>query len=300
MLVFITGAAGFIGRATVSELLSHGHQVLGLARSDANAEILTKLGAEVHRGSLDDLDSLRSGAKAADGVIHLAFIHDFSDYGRAAKADQDAISAMMDAMAGTGNPFVIASGTMLAQKGTLAHEDDEPDRIMPFAMRTESADLVAKLAAEKGVRGSIVRLTPTVHGTEDKGLIPMFGGIAQKLGYAPIIGDGANRWPAVHRRDAAVLFRLALEKGTSGAIYHAVAEEGVPMKEIMAVVGKKLQLELKSLTLEEAMPGVGFMALVLGADNPATSEKTQKVLGWEPRGSGEPDLLVDLEANYFN
>ncbi len=226
--------AGFIGRATVEELLKHGHEVLGLSRSDKNTEILIKLGAQVHQGLLDDLESLKSGAKAADGVIHLAFHHDFSDYQKSAQMDQAAIQAMGDAIADTGKPLVIASGTLLAQKGKLAYEDDEPDRVPPFTMRQQAADLVTKLSKENGIRGSSVRLPPTVHGKEDRGLIPMFGDSAKKTGSATIIGDGTNVWPAVHRLDAAVIFRLALEKGKSGAIYHAVAEQGVPMKDIVS------------------------------------------------------------------
>ncbi|KIY00259.1 uncharacterized protein Z520_03944 [Fonsecaea multimorphosa CBS 102226] len=300
MLVFVTGAPGFIGRATIEELHKHGHEVLGLARSDASAEKISKLGAQVHRGDLEDLESLRTGAKKADGVIHLAFIHDFSNYERAGAADRAAIEAMAEAMAGTGKPLVIASGTMLAVKGQLATEDAEPERGTPFAMRQESADLVVKLSKEKGIRGSIIRLPPTVHGKEDKGLIPMYIDGARKAGAVSIVGDGSNRWCAVHRQDAAVLFRLALEKGVPGGTYHAVAEQGVPWKDIANVVGKNLQLPVENKSSEEAMKTLGFLALVFGADNPASSEKTQRELGWDPRASGQPELLADLEANYFS
>ncbi|KIW73694.1 hypothetical protein PV04_01792 [Phialophora macrospora] len=300
MLVFVTGATGFIGRATVEELLTHGHQVLGLARSDASAETLTRLGAQVHRGSLDDLASLSSGARAADGIIHLAFHHDFTDYRTSALLDQAAIRAMGDAIAGTGKPLVVASGTLLAHQGKLAHEDDEPDRSSPLAIRQESADLVTKLSTESGIRGSTVRLSPTVHGKGDYQFIPMIAEAARKIGRAVIIGEGANVWPAVHRLDAAVVFRLALEKGKPGAIYHAVAEEGVPMKDIMAVVGRRLQVPVESKTVEEAMADLGFLALALGADNPTSSEKTQRELGWDPVASGQPGLLADLEENYFD
>ena len=332
MLVFVTGAAGFIGRATVEELIKHGHQVLGLSRSDANAEMLTNLGAQVHRGSLDDLESLKSGAKAADGIIHvsshcfpkgcpvvgrcnvfgpyhtalanidsqLAFGSDFSDFQKLLQMDFGAVEAIGEAIYGSGKPLVIASGTMLAVKGKLAAEDDEPETGTPFALRQRTADLVVKLSKENGVRGSVVRLPPTVHGKEDKGMIPMFAGAAGKLGQVPIIGDGSNRWPACHRLDAAVIFRLALEVGKPGGVYHAVAEQGVPLKDIMGVVGQKMNIPIKSKTVEEAMPDVGFLALVLAADNPTSSEKTQKELGWNPKGSGQPDLIADLEANYFN
>ncbi|EXJ72991.1 uncharacterized protein A1O5_04140 [Cladophialophora psammophila CBS 110553] len=300
MLVFVSGAGGFIGRATIQELLNHGHEVLGLARSDASADTIAKLGAQVHRGDLEDLESLKSGAKKADGVIHLAFVHDFSDYLRATKVDQAAIEAMSDAMAGTGKPLVIASGTMLAVKGQLATEDAEPERGTPFSSRQESADLVARLSKEKGIRGSIVRLPPTVHGKEDKGLIPRFIDAAREVGSVTIVGDGSNRWPAVHRLDAAALLRLALEKGTPGAHYHAVAEQGVPMKDIANVVGKNLQVPVESKATEEAMKTLGFLALVFAADNPTSSEKTQAELGWNPSAGGQPELLADLEANYFS
>ncbi|ETI27876.1 hypothetical protein G647_00325 [Cladophialophora carrionii CBS 160.54] len=300
MLVFVTGATGFIGRATVEELLTHGHQVLGLARSDASAETLTRLGVQVHRGSLDDLESLSSGAKAADGIIHLAFHHDFTNYRASALLDQAAIRAMASAIAGTGKPLVIASGTLLAYQGKLAHEDDEPDRSTPFSIRQESADLVTKLSTETAIRGSTVRLPPTVHGKGDYQFIPMIAEAARKIGHAVIIGDGANVWPAVHRLDAAVAFRFALEKGAPGAIYHAVSEEGVPVKDIMGVVGRRLQIPVDSKTVEEATADLGFIALALAADNPTSSEKTQRELGWNPVGSGQPGLLADLEANYFD
>ena len=300
MLVFITGCAGFIGRAVTQELLNHGHQVLGLARSDANAKILTDLGAQVHLGDLENLESLKSGAKAADGVIHLAFLIDFENFQRGTDADKAAIKVMAEAMANTGKPLVIASGTLLAQKGKLAHEDDEPERGTPFAMRQESADLVATLSNEKGIRGSSMRLAPTVHGEGDKGLIPMLADTAKKIGHVTIIGDGSNRWPAAHRLDAAVAFRLALEKGTAGQTYHCVAEQGVQMKDIMKLVAKKVNLPVKSKTVEEAMPDLGFLAFAIAADNPVSSEKTQKELGWDPRGNGQPDLLADLKEHYFN
>ncbi|OAP57999.1 hypothetical protein AYL99_07089 [Fonsecaea erecta] len=299
MLVFLTGAPGFIGRVTIEELLNHGHEVLGLARSDASAETISKLGAQVHRGDLEDLESLKSGAKKADGVIHLAFIHDFSDYAKAAAVDQAAIEAMASTMAGTGKPLVIASGTMLVRKGKLATEDDEPERGTPFQVRQDSADLVVKLSKEKGIRGSIVRLPPTVHGKGDKGLIPRFIDAARQHNAVSIVGDGSNRWCAVHRLDAAVLFRLALEKGASGAYYHAVAEQGVPMKDIARVVGKKLQVPVENKPADEVMKTLGFLALVFAADNPTSSEKTQRELGWDPRASGQPDLLADMEAHYF-
>lgn len=300
MRVFVTGAAGFIGQATVEELLKNGHKVLGLARSDASAEIITKLGAEPHRGDLEDLESLKSGAKMTDGVIHLGFIHDFTDYIRACAVDKAAIGAMGEALAGTGKPFVIASGTLGYPKGVLATEDLEPERTTGFSGRLESADVVYQLSKEKQVRGSVVRLPPTVHGKGDKGFIPMLLGAARKAGFVFYIGDGSARWPATHRMDASVVFRLALEKGTPGATYHAITEQGVPMKDIIAVAAKHLQLPVESKSTEEAIGLAGFLGHVIGVDNPASSEKTQRELGWDAKSSTQPGLLEDMEANYFS
>ncbi|MCJ1482658.1 hypothetical protein MMC06_002824 [Schaereria dolodes] len=297
MRVFVTGAAGFIGRAVVQDLLNNGHQVLGLARSDETAEAIAKAGAEPHRGDLEDIESLKSGAKAADGVIHLAFIHDFQNYARAAAIDRAAIEAMGEAMAGTGNPLVIASGTMMAPKGTLATEDTEAERDTPFSGRALSADSVYALSKEKHIRGLVIRLPPTVHGAEDKGLIPRFINVARQNGVVIYIDDGSARWPAVHRLDAAVLFRLALEKGTAGATYNAIAEQGVPMKDIMAVVGRCLKLPVEGKALGEAVGQLGMLANVMGWDNPTSSEKTQRELGWRHVEGG---LLMDMEANYFS
>ncbi|MCJ1471403.1 hypothetical protein MMC13_000042 [Lambiella insularis] len=297
MRVFVTGAAGFIGRAVVQELLSHGHQVLGLARSDATAQAITKAGAEPHRGDLEDIESLKSGAKATDGVIHLAFIHDFSDYARSAAVDTAAIEAMGEAMAGTGKPLVIASGTLGMPKGKLATEDSEAERGTFFSGRALSADAVYALSKEHNVRGSVIRLSPTVHGVEDKAFVPMLANAAREKGFATYAGDGSVRWPAVHRLDAAVLFRLALEKGTAGATYNGVAEEGVPIKDIMTVIGKHLKVPVEGRPMNEAVEALGFLAYVLAMDNPTSSEKTQRELGWHPT---QPGLLADMEANYFS
>jgi len=297
MLVFVTGAAGYIGRAVVQELLSHGHQVLGLARNDANAETLTKAGATPHHGDLEDIESLKRGAKKADGVIHLAFIHNFEDFVHSCTADTAAIEAMGEVLAGTGKPLVIASGTMGCPKGVLATEDTEPERNTPFGMRALSADAVYRISKEKGVRGSVIRLPPTTHGEEDKGMIPSIVGMLAKKGTLVYIGDGENRWPTVHRLDAAVLFRLALEKGTAGATYNAVAEQGVPMKRIMEVAGKRLQLPVESSSAEDVVKGIGLFGHILGADNPTSGEKTQRELGWAPK---QIELLEDLQANYFD
>ncbi|MCJ1236893.1 hypothetical protein MMC14_004875 [Varicellaria rhodocarpa] len=297
MRVFVTGAAGFIGRAVVQELLNNGHQVLGLARSDENAEIITKAGAEPHRGDLEDITSLKSAAKVVDGIIHLAFIHDFTNMTKSTKVDRAAIEAIGEVIAGTGKPFVIASGTLGMPKGTLATEDTEADRDTALSDRKLSADLIYTLSKEKNIRGSVIRLTPTVHGTEDKGFIPMLRDAARKNGFVTYIDDGSARWPAVHRLDAAVLFRLALEKGTPGASYHAVAEQGIPIKDIMTVIGKHLQLPVEGKPMNEAVEALGFFAHAIGMDNPVSSEKTQKELGWHPTKIG---LLVDMEANYFS
>ncbi|CAF9925068.1 hypothetical protein IMSHALPRED_006367 [Imshaugia aleurites] len=297
MRVFVTGAAGFIGRATTQELVKNGHQVLGLARNDAHVEAVTKAGAEPHKGDLKDIESLKSGAKAADGVIHLAFIHDFQDFAGACATDRAAIEAMGEALAGTGKPLVIASGTLGLSEGTLATEDSEPERIPPLADRAMSADLIYALSKDKQVRGSVIRLPPTVHGAGDGGFIPTLSNMYRKKGSVIYVGDGSARWPAVHRHDAAVLFRLAVEKGTAGATYHAIAEQGVPMKEITTMVGKHLQLPVESQSVEEAMGTVGFFAHLISRDNPTSSEKTQKELGWHPT---QPGLLADMEANYFS
>jgi len=295
MRIFVTGAAGFIGRATTQELIKHGHRVLGLARSDASAETITKLGAEVHRGHLEDIPSLKSGAQACDGVIHLAFIHDFSDFPRVTGIDRAAIVAMGEVMAGTGKALIIASGTLGQPKGVVTDEDTEPERDTLFASRSLSADAVYQLSKEKGVRGMVIRLSPTVHGSEDKGLIPMMTAVAQKNGVVTYVDSGEQRWPAVHRLDAAVLLRLALEKGRAGATYNAVAEQGVTMKDIMTTVGKVLKLPVQSKNPQEAMEAMGFLAHVIGFDNPTSSEKTQKELGWKPV---QVKLLADLEESY--
>lgn len=295
MRVFVTGAAGFIGRVVVKELLDHGHQVLGLARNDANAEILTKAGAEVHRGDLEDLESLKSGARAADGVIHLGFVHDFTDFARCVRIDNAAIQAMGEALAGTVKPLVIASGTLGILEGQLATEDTDPNRDHPMAIRYSSADIVYSLFKETQVRGSVVRLAPVVHGTEDWGFAQMLIGTARSNGYAAYIGQGSSRWPAVHKVDAAVLFRLALEKGTGGATYNAVAEQGISTKDIVTSIGKRLQLPVKSVDVSEAGEALGMMAHLLVMDQPTSSEKTQLELGWKPSQIG---LLADIEANY--
>ena len=298
MRVFVTGAAGFIGQATVQELIKNGHQVLGLAHSVASTQVLTKAGAQPHNGDLKDLESLKSGAKAADGVIHLAFVHDFDNYDKGCAIDRAAIEAMGQVLAGTGKPLVIAAATLsLANGKGLSTEDTEEDRESVLFSRARSADLVYALSKEKQVRGTVVRLAPTVHGAGDKGMIPMMIAISRQRGTVSYVGDGSARWPAVHLQDAAVPLRLALEKGTAGATYHAVAEQGIAMKDIMTVVSTNLRLPIQSQRLEDAVASGRFPGQVSSMDNPTSSAKTQKELDWHPVG---PELLPDLEANYFS
>lgn len=295
MKVFVTGAAGFIGRAVVEELTKSGHQALGLGRSDASAEKIAKAGGQVHRGDLEDLESLKRGAKAADGVVHLAFIHDFSEEGfaKALAADRAAIQAMAEVMAGTGKPLVIASGTLIVAGSNRATEDTQPLLTEDlYSQRGKSEILVQTLSNEKNIRGMIIRLSPTVHGTGDWGFVKMLSDMASKNGYVTSVGDGSTL--AVHRLDAAVLFRLALEKGRAGAIYHAAAEE-VTTGQMMGKMGQKLKLPVESKTADDAMKSIGFFAIPVGTDNPISSEKTQKELGWKP---ARPDLLDDMDADY--
>lgn len=296
MRVFVTGAAGFIGRAVVQDLLENGHQVLGLARSDANVEILTKLGAEVHRGDLEDHESLKAGVRATDGVIHLAFIHNFQDFHKGVVVDREAIEAMGEALAGTGKPLVIASGTLSLSPGKLATEDTMPAMDNPMSGRFLAAQAVYDLSKDKQVRGSVIRLSAMVHGKDDWGFCPMFIRAARKSGVSAYVGDGSSRWPAIHKADAATIFRLALEKGPAGSTYHAVAEEGIPLKDISTKIGEQLKLPVESKTVEEATQDMGMIANFTLMDTPISSEKTQKELGWKP---SQITLMEDLVENYF-
>ena len=292
MRVFVTGAAGFIGSATTRELIAGGHEVLGLARSDANAEALEKMGARVHRGSLDDLDSLRKGARETDGTIHLAFIHDFTKFAENGQIDKHAIKAMGGALEGTGKPLIVTSGTLLVAPGRLATEEDP---IMPGLPRVSEA---AGLAfAARGVRAMAMRL-PQVHGADGKcGLVNWLLNIAREKGVAGYIGDGGNRWSGAHRLDVARLYRLALEKGVAGTSYHAVADEGVTARDISEIVGRHLKLPVAAITPENAEAHFGIMSRFAGMDGAASSALTQKWLGWKPTQIG---LIADISRpGYF-
>lgn len=293
MRVFVTGATGFVGSAVVQELLGAGHQVLGLARSEEAAQALTAAGAEAHRGSLDDLDRLQAGVAATEGVIHLGFIHDFANFAAAAQTDKRAIEAMGEALVGSDRPLVVTSGLAGLQKqpGQLATEESPVSSSLP---RVSEATALA--LAAKGVRASVVRLSPTVHGTGDQGFVPALLNFARQKGVAVYSGDGANRWAAVHRVDAARLFRLALEQGRAGACYHGVAEEGIPMRDIVAVIGRHLQVPVESKSPEEAASYLQWLAYFAGLDMSASSALTQQQLGWHPT---QPGLLADMEAHYF-
>jgi nucleoside-diphosphate-sugar epimerase len=292
MRVFVTGATGFIGTAVVRELIAAGHQVLGLARSDAGARSLIAAGAQVHRGSLEDLESLRSGAAAADGVIHTAFIHDFDNYAPAAEADRRAIETLGGALAGSERPLVVTSGTLLVQRQkSLATEEDAPTSNFP--RKSEEAALAL---AARGVRASVLRLPPSVHGNGDHGFVPRLISIAREKGVSVFIGDGLNRWPAVHRIDAAHLYRLMLEKSSIGARYHGVADEGVPTREMAEVIGRGLNVPVVSKSGEEASDHFGWIARFFAIDGPASSALTQEQLGWRPV---QPGLIADLNAEHY-
>ena len=290
MRIFVTGASGFIGSAVVNELISAGHQVLGLARSEEKAAALAAAGAEVHRGSLEDLDSLKSGAARSDGVIHLAFNHDFSKFVANCEDDRRVVGALGSVLAGSGRPLIVTSGTGAdAPPGRPATEMDPhlPSAVLPRAASEEAAAAVAAT----GANVSVVRL-PQVHDTVRQGLVSYAIAVAREKNKSAYVGEGNNRWPAVHLSDAARLYRLALEKAQPGATYHAVAEEGVPVREIAEVIGRKLNVPAVSIPADEAAAHFGWLSIFAGRDVPASSEWTRKRLGWSPTG---PGLIADLE-----
>jgi nucleoside-diphosphate-sugar epimerase len=305
MRVFVTGASGWIGSAVVPELIGAGHEVVGLARSDASAASLTAAGAKVQRGSLDDLDGLRSAATASDGVIHLAFKHELAfggDFQGAADADRRAVETFGEALAGSDRPLLIASGTLMIAPGRLVTERDGhgPASDMPAfgegpRTRWETAELVLSMAS-RGVRSSVVRLPPTNHGDGDNGFMATLVAIAREKGVSGYIGDGANLWPAVHRLDSAHLFRLALEQAPATSTLHAVAEEGVPIRDVAEVIGRHLELPVASVSPEDAGEHFTWLAHFLGADSPASSELTRELLGWNPT---QPGLIADLEEGHY-
>ncbi len=292
MRVFVTGAAGFIGTATTKELIANGHEVLGLARSDANAEALEKMGAKVHRGSLEDLESLRKGAKETDGTIHLAFNHDFSKFAENGQLDKRAIEAMGGVLEGTDKPFIVTSGTLLVSPGRLATEEDPVAPGLPRVSETAGLGFAAR-----GVRAMAVRL-PQVHGADGKcGLVNWLLNIAREKGVCAYIGDGGNRWSGAHRLDVAHLYRLALENGLAGASYHAVADEGVTARDIAEIVGRHLDLPVASIAPKDAAAHFGMMAMFTGMDGAASSALTQQWLGWKPVQIG---LIADISRpGYF-
>src|ERR1700688_264679 len=291
MRIFVTGATGFIGSAIVPELINAGHQVLGLTRSEAGVKSLLAAGAEVHRGDLNDLESLRKGAAMSDGVIHTAFIHDFSKFQEVCEVDRRVIEALGSTLAGSDRPLLITSGTGMANsaRGRSATEEHAPESSPPIP-RVASEQAAASLAA-KGVRVGVMRL-PQVHNTVKQGLVTYAIELARQKGVSAYIGDGHNRWPAVHVLDAARLYRLALEKLETGARYHAVAEEGVSMRDIAEVIGRGLKVPVVSLSQEEAPAHFGWLAVFAGRDLPASGALTQERLAWRPTG---PGLIADLE-----
>lgn len=275
MRVFVTGATGYVGTAVVQELIGAGHAVAGLARSEEGAAKLKAAGAEAHYGTLDDLDILRSAAAAADGVIHLAFTNDFSNFEAALAMDLRAIEAMGAVLEGTGKPFVIT-----------AHANGQ------------AAEAVMMALAQRGVRTSVVSLAPSVHGSGDKGFVPMMIGIARAKGFAAYIGEGANRWTAVHRLDAAVLYRLAVESAPAGSRLDGVGDEAIPLREIAEAIGRSLGVPVKSIPAAEAGAHFGFLGAIAALDIPRSSAQTQQLLGWQPK---QPGLLEDLQTgDYFN
>lgn len=305
MRIFVTGASGWIGSAVVPELIGAGHQVVGLARSDASAAALTAAGAEVHRGTLDDVDGLRTAAGESDGVIHLAFKHEIAfsgDFQGAADADRRAVEVFGQALAGSDRPFVIASGLLGFTGGEVATERDghELDLVAAGmragpATRLATAELTISLASG-GVRSSVLRLPPTCHGDGDNGFMATLVAIARDRGISGYIGDGSNRWAAVHRLDTAPLFRMAVEEAPAGSTLHAVADQGVPIRDIAEVIGAHLEVPVVSISPEEAGEHFTWLAHFLAADCPASSAMTRELLGWKPT---QLELIDDLNQGHY-
>lgn len=297
MRVFVTGATGFVGSAVVQELVGAGHQVLGLARSDKAAQALAAVGAQAHRGDVEDLDSLRRGAAAADAVAHLGFIHDFANFAAVCEIDRRAVEALGSALVGSNRPFVVTSGTALVTPGRLASEKDASVLSVQQMPRVATEEAV-QAVADQGVRVALVRLSPSVHGVGDHGFVSALIGIARATGVSAYVGQGQNRWNAVHRLDAARVFRLALEHGAVDARYHAVAEEAIAFRTIAEAIGQGLNLPVVSKSPEEAAAHFGAYAGFTQLDAPATSQLTQQRLGWQPT---QPTLLADLaQGHYFD
>jgi nucleoside-diphosphate-sugar epimerase len=288
MRVFLTGATGFVGTAVARELIGAGHTVLGVARTDEGAKALASRGVEPHRGDLTDHASFIAGAKACDATIQCAFIHDFSRYAENIEIEQQTVAAMLDALAGSGKPFVVTSGMALLAPGKVATEDD---RAMDQGRgATES---MVREAAARGVRTAVIRLPPITHEDGDGGFLPRLVAIAQEKGVAAYVGDGANRWPAGNRADAARLYRLALEKGEPGAAYHAIGDEGVTTREIATAIGRRLDLPVASLAPDQAGEHFGFLGMFAAIDIPGSSRLTQERLGWRPTHKG---LIEDIQT----